>query len=105
MIEHRPGNWNTTKDKVAALRKIDEAINQIKMTSIDYRKNLEDHPKVDEIKERRGFLEKAFEWLRWAWGGFEKDEDNCLANVLKKRTFFPIDEAMGLTQKASEGLK
>ncbi len=105
MIEHRPGNWNTTEDEVGAVRKIDDAINEIKKASIDDGKNLEDHPKVDEINEHSGRLEKALEWLRRARGDIEKDEDNDFAKGLRKRAFFHIDEAIRLTQKARDGVK
>jgi len=105
MIEHRPGNWNTTEDEVAAVRKIDDAINEIKKASIDDGKNIEDHPKVDEINEHKGRLVKALEWLRRARADIGKDEDNDFAKGLRKRAFVHIDEAIRLTEKARAGVK
>jgi hypothetical protein len=102
MIEHRPGDWTTTVDETAAVRKIDDAINEIKKASIDDGKDLNDHPK-DEINEHKGRLTKALEWLRKARMDIEKDEDNDFAKGLRKRAFYHIDEAIRLTEKARLG--
>ena len=59
MIQHRPGNWNTTVDEMAASQKIDDAINEIKKASIDDGKDINDHPKAQEINEHAGRLVKA----------------------------------------------
>jgi len=105
MIEHRPGNWNTIEDEVSAVRKIDDAINEIKKAAIDDGKNINDHPKVDEINEHAGRLTKAVEFLRKARADIEKDEDNDFAKGLRKRAFYHIDEAIRLTEKARSGIR
>jgi hypothetical protein len=103
MIDHRPGNWTTTMDETAAVREIDAAINDIKQASIDDGKNLNDHPKVEEINQHQGRLTKAIEWLRKARAEIEKNEDNDFAKGLRKRAFVHIDEAIRLTEKARQG--
>jgi hypothetical protein len=66
MIQHRPGNWAQTVDEVEAVRRIDAAIGEIKKAAIDDRKNLEDHPAVDERNDHDGRLHVALDFLRKA---------------------------------------
>lgn len=103
MIEHRPGDWKTTEDEVAAVKRIDLAIEEIKKAAIDDHKDINDHPRADEINEHRGRLIKAIEWLRKARTDIEKDEDNDFAKGLRKRAIIHIDEAIRLTEKARQG--
>jgi tetratricopeptide (TPR) repeat protein len=99
MLDHSPGDWKKTEDEKAAVKKIDDAINEIKKAAIDDHKDLNDHPK-DEIKEHAGRLTKALEYEKKALADVEKDEDNDYAKGLKKRAREHIDEAVRLTEKA-----
>jgi tetratricopeptide (TPR) repeat protein len=105
MIQHRPGNWNTTVDEMAASQKIDDAINEIKKASIDDGKDINDHPKAQEINEHAGRLVKAIEYLRKARADIAKDEDNVFAQGLQKRAYYHIDEAIRITEKARLGIR
>ena len=100
MIEHRPGNWQTTVDEVEAVKRIDEAINEIKKASIDDGKDINDHPKVDEHPDHVGRLHAAAEFLKKAREDVNKDEDNRFAQGLQDRALKHINEAIKLTEKA-----
>jgi tetratricopeptide (TPR) repeat protein len=100
MLEHRPGNWQQTTDEVEAVKRIDEAINEIKKASIDDGKDINDHPKVDEVPDHAGRLHKAKDFIIKAREDVNKDEDNAFAQGLKKRALEHINEALRLTEKA-----
>jgi hypothetical protein len=102
MIDHRPGNWKQTEDEMGAVKRIDAAISEIKKAAIDDRKDINEHPKAEEINEHKGRLTKAVEYLRKARADIEKDEDNGFAKGLRKRSFDNIDEAIRLTEKAKQ---
>ncbi len=102
MIEHRPGDWVASEDEHAAVRKIDDAIGEIKKAAIDDGKDINDHVKAQEVNEHKGRLGKALEYLRKARADIEKDEDNDFAKGLRKRAFMHIDEAIRLTEKARQ---
>jgi hypothetical protein len=100
MIEHRPGNWAQTVDEVEAVRRIDAAIGEIKKAAIDDRKNLEDHPAVDERNDHDGRLHVALDFLRKARQDISHDEDNRFAQGLQLRAYEHIDGAIGAVKKA-----
>jgi hypothetical protein len=72
MLEHRPGDWKQTEDEISAVKKIDDAIGEIKKAAIDDGKDLNDHPAAQEINEHAGRLKKAMEYLQRARGDIEK---------------------------------
>ena len=100
MIEHRPGDWRQTVDEVEAVKRIDEAINEIKKASIDDGKDINDNPKVDEHPDHPGRLHAAEEFLKKAREDVNKDEDNRFAQSLQDRALKHINEAIKLTEKA-----
>jgi hypothetical protein len=100
MIDHRTGDWKAGEDEGAAVRKIDDAINEIKKASIDDHKNLNDHPE-DKINDHKGRLTKALEYLRKARKDIEREEDNQGVKGLRERAYQHIDEAIRLTDKAA----
>ena len=100
MIEHRPGNWVQTQDEIEAVRRIDAAIGEIKKASIDDRKNLEDHPRVDEDPHHAGRLHKALDFLRKARQDISHDEDNVFAQGLQARAYGHIDGAIAAVKRA-----
>jgi tetratricopeptide (TPR) repeat protein len=100
MIEHRPGNWQQTEDEIAAVKKIDEAINEIKKASIDDGKDINDHPNVDEKPDHMGRLHKAVDFLNKAKEDINKEEDKSVAQDLRAKANNKIEEAIKITQKA-----
>ncbi len=100
MIEHRTGDWQRTVDEVAAVKQIDEAISEMKKASIDDGKDINDHPKAEEISNHVGRLHAAVEYLKKAHKDVNKDEDNRFAEGLQKRALEHINEAIRLTEKA-----
>jgi hypothetical protein len=100
MIEHRPGNWVQTQDEIEAVHRIDAAINEIKKASIEDGKNLEDHPRVDELPDQNGRLHKALDFLRKARQDISHDEDNAFAQGLQARAYGHIDGAIGAVKRA-----
>ena len=100
MIEHRPGDWQRTVDEVAAVKKIEEAISEIKKAAIDDGKDINDHPKVDESSNHVGRLHVAVKYLKKAHKDVNKDEDNKFAQGLQSRALEHINEAIRLTEKA-----
>ena len=105
MINHRPGNWRTTADEDAAIRKIVDAIREIKKASIDDGKDIDDHAMADEINDHAGRLQKAIEWLRRARADISQYEDNVFARGLRRRAFAHIDDAIRLTDKARRSIR
>ena len=61
-----------------AIHEIDEAINEIKKTSIDDGKDLNDHPPIDARMDWRGRLHKALELVNKAHNDVAREEDNLL---------------------------
>jgi hypothetical protein len=85
LINHRPGDWQQTDDEIAAVSRIDEAINAIKKASIDDGKDPEDHPKVEERGDHMGRLREAVDYLEKARRDVNQDEDNIFADGLRDR--------------------
>jgi len=100
MIEHRPGDWQQTKDEQQAVHRIDAAINEIKQASIDDGKNLNDHPRVDEVPDQPGRLHAALDYLRKAREDISHDEDNAFAQGLQAKAYDHIDGAIGAIRRA-----
>ncbi len=100
LIDHRPGDWRQTDDEIAAVGRIDEAINAIKKASIDDGKDLADHPKVDERADHMGRLHEAVDYLEKARHDVNEEEDNIFADGLKDRALKHINEAIRRTKIA-----
>ena len=103
-LEHRPGNWKQTKDEIAAVRAIDDAIGEIKKASIDDRKDLNDHPK-DEVNEHAGRLRKASEFLHKADADIDEHESNEAAKGLRERAHEHIREAIHRVDNAMRNVR
>ena len=100
MLEHRPGNWTQTTDEVEAVKKIDAAISEIKKASIDDGKDINDHPKAEEISDHQGRLKKALEWLKIAKKEVDLAEDNAATLGLQQKVLDHISGAIKLVNKA-----
>jgi tetratricopeptide (TPR) repeat protein len=100
MLNHRPGNWKQTNDELMAVAEIDKAIDEIKKASIDDGKDVNWHPKVDEVPDRGGRLHAAADYLRKAREDVNKEEDNGFARGLRNRALEHINGAIAATEKA-----
>jgi len=94
LIEHRPGNWERTKNEIVAVKEIDEAIKSIKEASIDDNKSIDDHPTVDEKPERIDRLHEADEYLKKSHEDVDQENDDSFANGLRNRSYEHIDAAI-----------
>jgi hypothetical protein len=100
MIEHRPGDWQRTVDEIEAVKRIDQAIDEIKKAAIDDHKDIMDHPKVDEHPDHVGRLHDALDFLRKARKDISHDEDNGFAQGLQARAYMHIDKAIDAVKRA-----
>lgn len=100
MIEHRPGNWQKTTEEDAAIRKIDDAINEIKRAAIDDGKNINDHPPMEERPDHHERLRAALEYLNMARDEISREEDNPNVRGLRDRAIRHINEAIQHTENA-----
>jgi len=100
MIEHRPGDWQKTVDEMDAVKRIDEAIGEIKKAAIDDHKDIMDHPKMDEHPDHAGRLHDALDYLRKARKDISHDEDNGFAQGLQARAYMHIDKAIDAVKRA-----
>jgi hypothetical protein len=94
MIEHRPGNWEKTKNEINAVKEIDEAIKSIKDAAIDDGKSIDDHPSLDEKPERIDRLHAADDFLKKAHEDLDQENDDAFANGLRNRSYEHIDAAI-----------
>lgn len=92
-LEYLAATERRDAEEEHAIRKIDEAINAIKMASIDDGKNLNDHPPIDTHLKRGGRYRKALELLDAAHRDVTKEEDDPRARGLQGRIIADIDEA------------
>ena len=82
-----------------AIRKIDDAINEMKRAAIDDGKNLENHPPIDAHLTRGGRYVKVLELLDSAHRDASAEEDNPQAQGLQGRIIAHIDEAHRIVEK------
>ena len=85
-----------------AIRKIDDAIREIKHASIDDGKNLNDHPPIDTHLMRGERYRKALELLDAAHRDVTMEEDNPQAQGLQGRVIAHIDEAHRIVERLQE---
>lgn len=85
-----------------AIRKIDDAIREIKHASIDDGKNLNDHPPIDAHLTRGDRYRKALELLDAAHRDVTMEEDNPQSQGLQGRVIAHIDEAHRIVERLQE---
>jgi len=100
LIDHVPGDWARVADEQNAVRKIDDAINEIKIAAIFDGKDINDHPAVDERADHVGRLHAAVDFLRRARADINKEEDLGAVLGLRARAWAHIDEAIRFTEAA-----
>jgi len=91
-LEHRTDNDRRADEQDHAIRKINDAINEIKRASIDDGKSLDDHPPID-TNLRGGRYHKVLELLDSAHRDVTMEEDDPQAQGLQGRVIKHIDEA------------
>ncbi|HMI50043.1 MAG TPA: hypothetical protein VK525_00930 [Candidatus Saccharimonadales bacterium] len=99
---HVPGSGSRTEHEEQAIREIDEAINEIKKSSIDDGKDLNDHPPVDSKLDRAGRLHRALELVDKAHRDVSEEEDDRFAQGLQQRALLHIDRAHNYIKEAIE---
>jgi hypothetical protein len=100
MEAHRPGDAAVSAHEDVAIAEIDAAIGEIKHAAIDDGKNIDDHPTVDEPKNRSGRLHKALQLLRKVHADVAREEDDPITRGLRNRAVWHIDAAIRATQGA-----
>jgi hypothetical protein len=94
-----PARAQVRWDENVAIRKIDDAIREIKGASIDDGKDLRDHPPVDAALDWPGRLRRSLELLRKARADVNEEEDNDFARGLKRRAVEHIDQAIRFVEQ------
>jgi hypothetical protein len=82
-----------------AIRKIDDAINEIKRASIDDGKNLDDHPPIDTHLRRGERYRKTLELLDAVHRDVTMEEDNPESQGLQGRIIAHVDEAHRIVER------
>jgi hypothetical protein len=92
-------NEKRDAEETQAIRKIDDAIKELKKASIDDGKNLTDHPPVDAKLKREGRYHKALALLDSAHKDASQEEDDAKSQGLQGRFIADIDEAHRIVEK------
>ena len=100
MLSHRPGNWQVSVDENEAIRRIEAAIHEIKIASIDDGKDIEDHVGIDERPDHGGRLHAAADFLAKAQQDVMQPENNGFAQGLQQRAMVHINEALRIVNNA-----
>ncbi len=86
-------------------QEIDRAVFEIDQASVLDRRDLRDHPPVDERMDRRGRFGRAMELLREARAEIDREEDNPAARGWLNRAFEHIDGAIDQLRRAARDLR
>ncbi|MGO9897234.1 MAG: hypothetical protein ACLPX8_23835 [Bryobacteraceae bacterium] len=86
-------------------QEIDRAVFEIDQASVLDRRDLRDHPPVDERMDRRGRFGRAMELLREARAEIDREEDNPAARGWRNRAFEHIDGAIDQLRRAARDLR
>lgn len=92
-LDHLSMNEKRDDLEIKAIKKIDQAIAEIKKASIDDGKNLNDHPPIDTKLTRTGRYHKALELLDAAHKDVTMEEDDPQSQGLQGRVIALVDEA------------
>jgi hypothetical protein len=78
---------------------------EIDHASVLDRKDIMDHPRVDERLDRPGRFRQAMALLREARAEIDREEDNPAARGWRNRAFGHIDAAMDQLRRAARDLR
>jgi hypothetical protein len=98
-LDQLAANEQRDAEEQHAIRKIDDAINEIKRASIDDGKNLNAHPPIDARMMRGERFRKALELLDSAHRDVSMEEDDPQSQGLQGRIIAHIDEAHRIVEK------
>jgi tetratricopeptide (TPR) repeat protein len=104
-LDQLAGSEKRDAEEEHAIRKIDDAINEIKRASIDDGKNLNDHPPIDAKLKRVGRYHKALELLDAAHKDVTMEEDDAKSQGLQGRIIAHVDEAHRIVERLAEKYK
>jgi hypothetical protein len=95
MLDRRPGNWAQSREEIATIRKIDDAINEIRGASFDDRRDNDYHPVFDrEENDRPGRMRHAEQLILRAREDIREAENDGQYRGLRDRTMRHLDEAL-----------
>jgi len=104
-LNHQAGDSKVYAGEDVAITEIDAAIAEIKKSSIDDCKDLNDHPSVD-VKEHGSRLLRAMETIQRAHDDISGEEDNPEVRDLRHRALEHIQKAHDAANRAhAEWLK
>jgi hypothetical protein len=83
---------------------IDRAVAEIDRAAVLDRKDILDHPRVDERLDRPGRFRRAMALLREARADIDREEDNPAARGWRNRAFEHIDGAIDQLRRAARDL-
>ena len=95
---------NVTRRLVEADHEVEAAIGEIDRAAFLDRKDLDDHPHIDDRFDRRGRFGKIVELLRSARGDLGREEDNGRARGWRDAAYRHIDEALEHMHRAAVDL-
>ncbi|MGA2982189.1 MAG: hypothetical protein ABSG32_00145 [Terriglobia bacterium] len=101
-LNHLAANEKRDDEELHAIRKIDDAINEIKRASIDDGKDLNDHPPIDTHLKRGERFRKALELLDSAHRDVTMEEDDPQSQGLQGRIIAHVDEAHRIVERLQE---
>jgi hypothetical protein len=84
---------------------IEAAIHEIDRAAIFDRKNLEDHPRIDERLDRNGRFRRMLELLQKSRSDIGREEDNPNAVGWRDLAYRHIDKAMEFVHRAARDLR
>jgi hypothetical protein len=86
-------------------QEIDRAVFEMDQAAALDRKDLLDHPPVDQRLDRPGRFRRAMELLREARAEIDREEDNPRAREWRNRAFSHIDGAIDQLRRAARDLR
>lgn len=95
---------NVTRRLIEADHEVDAAIGEIDRAAVIDRKDIEDHPRVNEFPDRRRRFGRIVELLRGARADLAREEDNGRARGWRDAAFRHIDGALEHMHRAAVDL-
>jgi hypothetical protein len=95
---------NVTRRLIEADHEVEAAIGEIDRAAVIDRKDIVDHPRVDDHFDRRGRFGRIVELLRSARADLGREEDNGRARGWRDAAYRHIDEALEHMHRAAVDL-
>ncbi|HEX4347747.1 MAG TPA: hypothetical protein VHZ73_09250 [Vicinamibacterales bacterium] len=92
---------NVTRNLRTADTEVGAAIGELDRAAVLDRKDVDDHPRIDERLERRDRFRKVVDLLRGAKDDIDHEEDNPRAREWRNRATHHIDEALNAVHRAA----